>query len=176
MVAVRSTLLPLAGFVMVKSTVAVLLAVLAGTPLLFYMYVAPPFSHACATFAVTVCLWTWLRVRKTWSLGGVVCLGLTVGLMATMRDQAGLFAIGPTLDFGRWALAPRGAASSKERRDWLRTLKLIIAGTAAAIVAYNAWHKNNPLSPVLMGLCRVLVYISAATAIVAVPDANLLLH
>jgi 4-hydroxybenzoate polyprenyltransferase len=49
------------------------------------------------------------------------------------------------------------------------------AALAAAIVLYNAWHKNNPLSPVLMGLCRVLVYISAATAIVAAPDANLLL-
>lgn len=49
------------------------------------------------------------------------------------------------------------------------------AALAAAIVFYNAYHKNNPLSPVLMGLCRVLVYVSAATAIVAVPDTNLLL-
>jgi hypothetical protein len=103
------------------------LAVLAGTPLLFYMYVAPPFSHACATFAVTVCLWTWLRVRETWSLSGVVCLGLTVGLMATMRDQAGLFAIGPALDFGRWALT---------KRDWPRAMGLIFAGTAATLLAY----------------------------------------
>ena len=98
------------------------LAVLAGTPLVFYMYVAPPFSHACATFAVTICLWTWLRVRDTWSVGGVVCLGLTVGLMATMRDQAGLFAIGPALDFARWALA---------RRDGRRAIGLIAAGVAA---------------------------------------------
>ena len=104
------------------------LAVLAGSPLLFYMYVAPPFSHASATFAVTLCLWTWLRVRETWSPGGVVCLGLTVGLMATMRDQAGLFAIGPALDFGRWALA---------RRHWRRTIGLAVAGTAATIVAYS---------------------------------------
>ena len=104
------------------------LAVLAGSPLLFYMYVAPPFSHACATFAVTVCLWTWLRVRETWTLGGVVRLGLTVGLMATMRDQAGLFAIAPALDFGRWALT---------RRDWRRATGLIIAGTVTTLVAYS---------------------------------------
>lgn len=104
------------------------LAVLAGSPLLFYMYVAPPFSHACATFAVTVCLWTWLRVRETWTLGGVVWLGLTVGLMATMRDQAGLFAIAPALDFGRWALT---------RRDWRRAAGLVIAGTVATLVAYS---------------------------------------
>src|SRR5687768_8185906 len=104
------------------------LAVLAGSPLLFYLYVAPPFSHACATFAVTLCLWTWLRVRETWTLGGVLWLGLTVGLMATMRDQAGLFAIAPALDFGRWALT---------RRDWRRATGLIIAGTAATLVAYS---------------------------------------
>ena len=104
-------------------------------PLLFYMYVAPPFSHACATFAVTLCLWTWLRVRDTWSWRGVVCLGLTVGLMATMRDQAGLFAIGPALDFGRWALAglPRRSPGGGGRR----TIGLVVAGTAATIVAYS---------------------------------------
>jgi 4-hydroxybenzoate polyprenyltransferase len=49
------------------------------------------------------------------------------------------------------------------------------AALAAAIVFYNAYHKNNPLSPVLMGLCRVMVYVSAATAIVAVPETSLLL-
>ncbi len=104
------------------------LAVLAGSPLLFYIYVAPPFSHACATFAVALSLWTWLRVRESWSLRGVVVLGLTVGLMATMRDQAGLFAIGPALDFGRWAL---------DRRDWRRAGRLAIAGTCATLVAYT---------------------------------------
>jgi 4-hydroxybenzoate polyprenyltransferase len=35
----------------------------------------------------------------------------------------------------------------------------------AAILAYDAWHKGNPIGPVLMGLCRVLVYVTAAAAI-----------
>src|SRR5262245_39885972 len=30
------------------------------------------------------------------------------------------------------------------------------------IVYYDSHHKNNPASPVFMGLCRVLVYLSAA--------------
>jgi 4-hydroxybenzoate polyprenyltransferase len=34
-----------------------------------------------------------------------------------------------------------------------------------AIVLYNAWHKGNPLSTVLMGACRVLVYLTAALAV-----------
>ena len=43
------------------------LAVWLGTPLLFYMYVAPPFSHACSAFTVALFTYTWLRVRETWS-------------------------------------------------------------------------------------------------------------
>jgi hypothetical protein len=36
---------------------------------------------------------------------------------------------------------------------------------AAAIVLYDAYHKGNPLSPVLMGFCRVLVYLTAGLLI-----------
>jgi hypothetical protein len=36
---------------------------------------------------------------------------------------------------------------------------LVLAG---AIVLYDVAHKGNPLSPLLMGLCRVLVYVTAA--------------
>ncbi len=37
-------------------------------------------------------------------------------------------------------------------------------GLAVLIVLYDAFHKNNPLSPLLMGLCRVMVYVTAALA------------
>jgi hypothetical protein len=32
-------------------------------------------------------------------------------------------------------------------------------------VLYNRHHKKNPLSPVLMGICRVLVYVTAGLAV-----------
>ena len=35
-----------------------------------------------------------------------------------------------------------------------------------AILAYDFWHKGNPIGPVLMGLCRVLVYVTTAASIV----------
>ncbi len=41
-------------------------------------------------------------------------------------------------------------------------------GLGAAIVLYNRRHKDNPLSPVLMGICRMLVYVTAGLAVV--PD------
>ncbi len=45
-----------------------------------------------------------------------------------------------------------------------------LAGLAlgAAIVFYDWYHKANPLSPVIMGACRLLVYVAAGVAI-AVP-------
>lgn len=47
---------------------------------------------------------------------------------------------------------------------------------AAAIVYYDLHHKTNPLSPVVMGLCRMLVYVSAAYAISAHPPVGLLVY
>lgn len=35
---------------------------------------------------------------------------------------------------------------------------------AATILLYNVWHKGNPLSPLIMGLCRALVYFVAAAS------------
>ena len=36
---------------------------------------------------------------------------------------------------------------------------------AAVIVLYDMYHKQNPLSPVVMGACRVLVYVSVGYAV-----------
>ncbi len=42
-------------------------------------------------------------------------------------------------------------------------------GLAGAIVLYDWRHKGNPLSPLLMGLCRVLAYVTAGLAAVTSP-------
>ncbi len=53
----------------------------------------------------------------------------------------------------------------------------ILSGVAlvGAVVLYDAWHKNNPLSPLLMGLCRVLIYLTAALAVAGTLGPSLLL-
>ncbi|WP_273691766.1 UbiA family prenyltransferase [Ketogulonicigenium vulgare] len=43
------------------------------------------------------------------------------------------------------------------------------AGLAGVIVLYNARHKENAFGPVLMGGCRLLVYVGAAIALTAAP-------
>ena len=90
-----------------------------GTPILFYMYLAPGFSHACSAFAVAAFVVLWLHVRREWSMGGVVALGASAALMALVREQDLFIAIGPALDFLVWAPrrvqagASRGRASSR---------------------------------------------------------------
>lgn len=36
-----------------------------------------------------------------------------------------------------------------------------------SIVLYNIWHKGNPISPVIMGICRCLVYLTCALSVSA---------
>jgi len=53
----------------------------------------------------------------------------------------------------------------------------VVAGVAlgATIVLYDWYHKANPLSPVVMGLCRMLVYVTAAYAVIAAPPGRVFL-
>ena len=52
------------------------------------------------------------------------------------------------------------------------TLRPVLASVAlaAAIVFYDWNHKGNALSPLFMGLCRVLAYVTAGYVAVASPD------
>ncbi len=50
---------------------------------------------------------------------------------------------------------------------------LAAVGLAGAIVVYDAWHKGNPISPVVMGLCRLLVYVTAALTLTNAPAMGL---
>lgn len=101
-------------------------AIWLGTPLLFYMYVAPPMSHACSAFAAALFLWTWLRVRRTWSAAGCAALGALAALMGMVREQDVFIAAGPALDFaGTWWRA--------EGREVRRRL---LAGALVAIPAF----------------------------------------
>jgi len=38
------------------------------------------------------------------------------------------------------------------------------------IMLYNVWHKNNPISPLIMGLCRMFVYITAGYTLLREPS------
>lgn len=96
-----------------------------GTPLLFYMYVAPGFAHATSAFAVSAFVLTWLVVRERWSAGGLMALGALAALMAMVREQDAFIAAGPAIDFG-WAIL-------RERRVRLVGPALAALGTGALV-------------------------------------------
>ena len=104
-------------------TPGIVAAVCFGTPLVFYMYVAPGFSHANSAFAVAAFVVTWLHVRRDWSAGGAAALGALAALMGMVREQDLFIAIGPAVDFGRTLLSPR--------RHSVRGM--LVAGVAGAL-------------------------------------------
>jgi hypothetical protein len=99
-----------------------------GTPLVFYMYVAPPMSHACSAFAVALFVTIWLHVRATWTTPQVVILGLAAALMAMVREQDLFFAVGPAVD---WAIAAAGRLRGTRLNERARVP--LAAGVVGAI-------------------------------------------
>jgi hypothetical protein len=93
-----------------------------GTPLPFYMYLAPGMAHACSAFAVAVFVAAWLRVRERWSPQGMLALGALAALMTMVREQDAFFVSGVVLDY-LWTLM----------RNWRGVKEL--PGRAAAIAA-----------------------------------------
>lgn len=78
---------------------AAAVAVGAGTPLIFYMYVAPGMAHACSAFAVALFVWTWLTVRSDWTVRGTAALAASGALMAMVREQEAFLVLVPALDY-----------------------------------------------------------------------------
>ena len=113
------------------------LAVWVGTPLLFYMYVAPPFSHACSAFAVALFVTVWLKVRQTWTMNGIVVLGLAAALMAMVREQDLICALGPAVDFGLAHFKVKGKRQKAKGKDErLQGWKVAATGGGAFLIAY----------------------------------------
>ena len=109
------------------------LAVWIGTPLLFYAYLAPGFAHACSAFAVALFVGTWLAVRETWSLRGLMALGASSALMVMVREQDVFFVVGPAVDFV-WSVVEASRTGARAR---IRTLLLhVTAGAATALICY----------------------------------------
>ncbi len=81
------------------------------------------------------------------------------------------------IGFGLLALGMAAVVAASRRADGMPDWRAPLAGLAlaAAIVLYDAYHKDNPLSPLIMGLCRVLVVLTAALGVSeALPSAVLL--
>ena len=117
------------------------LAVWVGTPILFYMYVAPPFSHAGSAFAVALFLTIWLRVRREWSVPGALALGLSGALVAMVREQDAFFLLGPAADFALTAVRQRRMAYAW--RPALAGCAAFAIGVLPQVLAYRALNGHH---------------------------------
>lgn len=80
------------------------IAVWLATSVVFYMVIAPPWSHATSLLAVTLFIWLWDRTRRTegrtwreWAL-----LGLSAGALMLVREQDALFLAIPGVEVLSW--------------------------------------------------------------------------
>jgi hypothetical protein len=121
------------------TSVAAGLIIWIGTPLLFYMYVAPPMSHACSAFTVALFVTVWLHVRRTWRPAQMIALGASAALMAMVREQDIFFALGPAVDFGITQLgigAGSADGATKGRRRSAGAIAGAVAGVFAFVIAF----------------------------------------
>jgi hypothetical protein len=117
-----------------RGSVVAGIAVWFGTPLLFYMYTAPPFAHACSAFAVALFVTVWLRARDGWSMAGLLGLGACAALMTMVREQDAFYVAGPAVDYALTVIRERrfGGTTPLTQRI-LRPL----AGTAMFLAVYS---------------------------------------
>lgn len=72
--------------------------------------------------------------------------------------------------FGLLAIGMAGVAGASRGAEGMPAWRSLAAGAALAgtIVLYDAHHKGNALSPLIMGLCRVFVVLTAAYSVAEV--------
>jgi hypothetical protein len=134
-------------------SLAAMLAVWVGTPLLFYMYVAPLFAHATSAFAVALFVNVWLHVRHEWSPRGTFVLGLCAGLLALVREQDIFIALGPAVDFVLTKRPRLAAAASGVVGTFIALVPQLLAykalngyfGPASHVSRKMHWHA--PFAP-----------------------------
>jgi hypothetical protein len=110
------------------------LAIAIGTPLVFYMYIAPPMAHANSAFTVSLFVWIWLRARERWRVRDAILLGLAGGLMAMVREQDAFLAAGPAIDF----VMKSGMKPGFRLATGFHTrFRVALAGVAAFLLAFT---------------------------------------
>jgi hypothetical protein len=89
------------------------------TPVLYYLTLAPAFSHACSLFAVSLLVWLWLRARAGGEAGKLAdwaLVGLAGGLCGLVREQDALYLAVPAAGLLWDAAAPARAEGLRHPR------------------------------------------------------------
>ena len=134
---VHDGLIRFGGFLPAAATLAVATLWL-GTPVFYYMTLAPAFSHAASLFMVALVLWLWLRARSrtaaaAWEWAAVGAAGGAAGLV---REQDLLFLAVPAADLAWQALRGGGRARALRGLGFLGAAAVL--AFAPQLLAYRA--------------------------------------
>jgi hypothetical protein len=124
---VHESLVRFGGWSDAAATLSVLACWL-GTPVLYYMTLAPGFAHANSLFAVSLLVWLWLRARARGDAASArdwVLVGAAGGLCGLIREQDVLFLAIP----GLWI-----AYEAVSARAWRRALGRAALMAASALL------------------------------------------
>ncbi len=153
---VRDALVRFGGLPDVPASLAVL-ALWLGSPVLYYMTLAPCFSHAPSLVAVGLTLWLWLRARRAaleTSPQAWAVVGLAGGLAGLVREQDALFLVAPGLDLAWQALRARRLGAGAVRAASLAGAAL--AAFVPQLLAYKAingtWGPSGMVRQKMNGL------------------------
>jgi len=108
------------------------------TPLLYYMTLAPGFSHACSVFAVSLLLFLSLRARDSGRTADWALAGLAGGLCGLIREQDALFLAIPAglLAWDAWRTRQLG-------RGARALAALLLAGASVFAPQFLAYRAVN---------------------------------
>jgi hypothetical protein len=110
------------------------------SPLLFYMYISPPWSHTGGLFSVALFIWYWLHTGAERSLRQWLLLGLLGGLMVMNREQLGLFLLLPAIEgvwhYWRLARAQRWAEAGRVLGKHSAFLLIFVLSIVPQLTAY----------------------------------------
>lgn len=113
-----------------------------GTPVLYYLTLAPAFSHGCSLFAVSLMLWLWLRAARREGEGvpgtlvDWVLVGVAGGLAGLVREQDALYLVVPGAWIAWRALLTRDIAGGLARVAAMGTVAALMF--VPQLLAYRA--------------------------------------
>jgi hypothetical protein len=142
-----------AEFTSLLATLGVFLA----TPLLYYMTLAPGFSHAVSLFTIMLMLNVFLRLRedKDASVWGWVLVGAVGGLAGLVREQDALFLLIPGAD-----LLAEALRTGAFKRGLLRLAGMSAAAFLVFLPQRLVYHALNGTFGPSHLVTRKLVYTS----------------